>query len=82
MTAFNRKWRKDQKMTHRAGLAFWDQTPGAYKGKHREVVLMLCSSSSIETRLKATQRLAEFGFLNDKEFRKEMNLWKKAMSRR
>ena len=82
MTRFNRKWRKDQKLTHRAALAFWDQTPSAYKGKHREVIMMLCSSSSIETRLKATQRLAEFGFLDDKEFRKEMALWKKTMSRR
>ena len=82
MTVLNRKWRKARKLNLRSDLAFWDQTPSAYKGKHREIVLMLCKSSSIETRLNATRRLLEFGFLSDKEFRKEMDIWKKTISRR
>ena len=53
----NRKWRKDFKMYERDGLAFWDSTPDAYKGLQREIVLMYCKSSSIETFRKAEEKI-------------------------
>ena len=45
----NRKWRKRKKLHEREWFAFWDKTRSAYKGLQREIMLLFCKSSSIET---------------------------------
>ena len=45
----NRKWRKRKKMNERDWFTFWGKTSSACTGFHREIMLMFCKSSSIET---------------------------------
>ncbi len=53
----NRKWRKRKKMYERDWFDFWSKTPSAYKGIKREIMLMFCKSSSIETFRKIDKKI-------------------------
>ena len=45
----NRKWRKKKKMVERGWFAVLGKTPSLCEGFRREIMLMRCKSSSIET---------------------------------
>lgn len=53
----NRKWRKKVKLQRRFTLAFWDSMSDPYKGFQREIILMICKSSSLETFRKVDEKL-------------------------